>query len=159
MVKTADYWTVRYVVAAKIDGPLEEIKRRSDAEASDERKRNLSIVHPPFFPLPFLPGIIFRSAAFFLRVQEIETRSEMLRDAWLLKRGGVMTRTICSGVSTRLFLFSSTAESASYLFLLLLLRTPRVPFLASSLSPSTCSCLSTPFAHRRRGRPRGPRAW
>lgn len=33
---------------------------------------------------------------------------------------------------------------------------PRVPFLAPSLSPSTCSCLSTPFAHRRRGRPRGP---
>lgn len=69
----------------------------------------------------------FGQQFFFLRVQEIETRSEMLRDAWLLKRGGVMTRTICSGVSTRLFLFSSTAESASYLFLLLLLRTPAFP--------------------------------
>lgn len=77
MVKTADYWTARYAVVAamKIDGPLEEIKRRSDAEASHERKRNLSIVHPPFFPLPFLPGIIFRSAVFFLRVQEIEKRA------------------------------------------------------------------------------------
>jgi len=87
----------------KIDGPLGD-QERSDAEASHEREKEIyrSLCLPSRRHLSV-------SGFFFLRARETET-GETPRDAWLLKRGGVMTRTICSGVSTRLFLFSNTAE-------------------------------------------------
>jgi len=108
----------------KIDGPLGD-QERSDAEASHEREKEIyrSLCLPSRRHLSV-------SGFFFLRARETET-GETPRDAWLLKRGGVMTRTICSGVSTRLFLFSNTAEH-------------ELSF-SSSASPYPVSSFPTPF--------------
>jgi len=66
----------RYAVAAaRNDENRRTIRRSKEIEygsVSHERKADLSIALPLLF-FPLVPGIIFRSAAFFLRVRETET--------------------------------------------------------------------------------------
>lgn len=91
----------------KIDQPLGD-RERSDAEASSLTRGKRRFIDRSSLPFPFLS---FQASSFGQRLFfSVCGRQKSQRDAWLLKRGGVMTRTICSGVSTRLFLFSSTAE-------------------------------------------------
>lgn len=124
----------------KIDQPLGEIG--CGRERSEEKRRFIDRSSRPF------PSTAFQASSFGQRLFFPPYARDRSRVA-LKERGGVMTRTICSGVSTRLFLFSSTAElsfsssASSY---------PPVSLPSSLSLSSTCSCFSIPPTDDETGR-------
>lgn len=110
---------------------------------SRERKRDLSIAPLPLYALP--SGHHLSVSGFFSPC----ARNREQRDAWLLKRcRRLMTRTICSGVSTRLFLFSS-ARAIFFFFCIFV--SPCSPSLFARL-PAPVSPLRSPTDDAEAGR-------